>query len=61
MLDCSIVNNQQVYRETIILVEEFEDKRLLGGIDVIVEIDERKIDRRKYECGRVVEGCGFLE
>jgi len=33
---------------------------LLGGVGEIVEIDECKVGRRKYERGRIIEGSWIL-
>jgi len=68
--ESSIVNQQQISRETVAdrfsfcrevcmaaLDEQFEEEGLLGG--EIVEIDECKIGRQKYE-GRIVEGSWIL-
>jgi len=71
--ECSVNDGQQVSRETVAdrfsfcrevcmaaLDEQFEGEGLLGGVGEIVEIDECKIGRRKYERGRVVEGSWIL-
>jgi len=42
------------------LDKQFEQKDLLGGIGEVVEIDECRIGRRKYERGRIVEELWIL-
>jgi len=39
------------------LDKKYEGEGYIGGNGFIVEIDECKIGRRKYERGRIVEGC----
>lgn len=69
----SIVSNQQISKEKIAdrfsfcreicmiaLDNDFVQEGQLGGVGEIVEIDECKIGRRKYERGRVVEGHWIL-
>lgn len=69
----SIVEGQQLSTETVsdrfsfcrevcmaALDQEFEAEGRIGGVGKIVEIDECKIGRRKYERGRVVEGTWIL-
>lgn len=71
--ESSIIDGQQISRETVAdrfsfcrevcmaaLDEEFQEEGLLGGVGEIIEIDECKIGRRKYERGRVVEGSWIL-
>ena len=71
--ESSVLDEQQISPETVAdrfsfcreicmvaLDEHFEEESLLGGIDEIVEIDECKIGRRKYERGHVVEGTWIL-
>jgi len=69
----SLVEGQQISHETvadhfsfcreiciIILDERFEEEDRIRDVSEIVEIDECKIGRRKYERGRVVEGSWIL-
>ena len=42
------------------LDEEYEEKGEIGGVGHIVEIDESKIGKRKYNRGRMVEGSWIL-
>lgn len=42
------------------LDEEFKAEGQIGGVGEIVEIDECKIGRSKYEIGRVVKGFWIL-
>jgi len=42
------------------LDKQFEQKDLLEGIGEVVEIDECRIGRRKYERGRIVEELWIL-
>jgi len=71
--ESSICDGQQISRETVAdrfsfcrevcmaaLDEHFENEDLLGGVGEVVEIDECKIGRRKYERGRIVEGSWIL-
>lgn len=71
--ESSIVANQRVSRETVAdrfsfcrevcmvaLDDHFESEGQLGGVGEIIEIDECKIDRRKYERGRIVEESWIL-
>ncbi|CAH2084406.1 unnamed protein product [Euphydryas editha] len=71
--ECSIVENEQVSTETIAdrfsfcrevcmvtLDDNFETEGQSGGEGEIIEIDECKIGRRKYERGRIVEGTWVL-
>ncbi|XP_051171181.1 uncharacterized protein LOC127288027 [Leptopilina boulardi] len=67
--ESSIIEGQQLSRETVAdrfsfcreicmvaLDQQLEEEGKIGGIGEIVEIDECKIGRRKYQRGRVVEG-----
>jgi len=71
--ESSIIDQQQISRETVAdrfsfcrevcmaaLDEQFKQEGLLGSIGEVVEIDECKIGRRKYERGRIVEGSWIL-
>ncbi|XP_076545896.1 uncharacterized protein LOC143305596 [Osmia lignaria lignaria] len=71
--ECSIIDGQTVSSETIIdrfsfcrevctiaLDKKYETEGLLGGPGIIVEIDECKIGRRKFEKGRFREGLWIL-
>jgi len=40
---------------------DFEEQGPIGGLGKVVEIDECKIGRRKFERGRVVEGSWTLD
>lgn len=42
------------------LDKNFTHERLIRGPDEIIEIDECKIGRRKYEHGRIVQGYWIL-
>ncbi|XP_033226669.1 histone H4-like [Belonocnema kinseyi] len=42
------------------LDSNFKEDGRLGGVGEVVEIDEYKIGRRKYERGRVMEGSWIL-
>ena len=42
------------FRETFCLAV-YQDREQVGG-DVIVQVDESKIGKRKYHCGHFVEG-----
>lgn len=39
----------------------FEDQELLGGDGVVVEIDECKIGKRKYNTGGIVDGVWIIQ
>lgn len=71
--ESSILEGQQLSRETVAdrfsycreicivaLDQQLEEEGQIGGIGEIVEIDECKIGRRKFERGRVVEGSWIL-
>ncbi|XP_078042535.1 uncharacterized protein LOC144472940 isoform X3 [Augochlora pura] len=72
--ECSIVENETVSSETISdrfsfcrevctlgLDRRYEMEGSIGGPGVIVEIDECKVGRRKFEKGRIREGVWILE
>ncbi|XP_078034524.1 uncharacterized protein LOC144468724 isoform X2 [Augochlora pura] len=71
--ECSIVENETVSSETISdrfsfcrevctlgLDRRYEMEGSIGGPGVIVEIDECKVGRRKFEKGRIREGVWIL-
>lgn len=71
--ECSLIPGQSISSETIAdrfsycrelcilsLDESFENEGKIGGQGEIIEIDECKIGRRKFEKGRVVEGSWIL-
>ncbi|KMQ86603.1 putative transposase-like protein [Lasius niger] len=65
MRESSIIEGQQISRETVADRFSFCREvcmvgRQIGGVGEIVEIDECKIGRRKYERERVVEGSWIL-
>ena len=45
---------------TLALDRRYEMQGLIGGSGIIVEIDECKIGRRKFERGRLREGAWIL-
>lgn len=47
-------------REVCELWAENHNREMIGGEGKIVEIDETKIGRRKYNRGRLIEGCWIL-
>lgn len=71
--ESSILEGQSVSRETVAdrfsfcrevcllgLDEEFDQEGKIGGDGIVVEVDECKIGRRKFQRGRVVEGSWIL-
>lgn len=71
--ECSVIEGQSLSSETVAdrfsfcrevcllsLDREFDQEGNIGGDGIVVEVDECKIGRRKYQKSRVVEGSWIL-
>ncbi|KAL7723132.1 hypothetical protein ACLKA6_012432 [Drosophila palustris] len=52
----SVIDWKNFLREVYIDWSVTNSRPKLGGVGKVVEIDEAKVGKRKYNCGRVVEG-----
>ncbi|EZA50804.1 hypothetical protein X777_11059 [Ooceraea biroi] len=53
---CSFRNNSLPFPSFGLLILGGKNSTKLGGSDKIVEIDEAKIGKRKFNCGRIIKG-----